>query len=415
LNAVDMSPRPSGSTGWPVLVGLGVVVALAIATLFVEISIDRATGERTAALVDDSLQSVALADDLRYQAYRLSRAHQDPHALAQIIAQIEIDAAAYDPIANNDGEREAWNKLRDQLDRLSRGQAVVTDIEASIANIIQINRREAAGFVSQIHEIHRNGIWVDVVAGVITAVVAVLIGIVLVRVIRRQRDLTRLHLASLDDRARELEAFAARVSHDLKGPLAPIALAADVLSRHTAKEVTDPAARIHRGVDRMVALIDDLLALSVSGRPPPGKAPIGPVVRELLDELEPQLDGVEVEVSVDNVTAACSPNVLSQMLRNLISNSSKYRSPERSLALHIDAHRAGDTVEIEIADNGIGMDDDAARRAFEPFFRARGTRVAGHGLGLAIVKRTVDSLGGECSLTSARDHGTQVKIRLPAG
>jgi signal transduction histidine kinase len=106
--------------------------------------------------------------------------------------------------------------------------------------------------------------------------------------------------------------------------------------------------------------------------------------------------------------------VLTQVLRNLIANSAKYRSPERSLALHIDAHRAGSEVEIAIGDNGIGMDDETARRAFEPFFRARMARVGGHGLGLAIVKRTVDALGGTCSLTSARDHGTEVKIRLPA-
>ena len=409
-----MSPRSAGSNGWPVLIGLGVVVALAIGTLIVEIVIDRETGDRTAALVDNSLQSVALADDLRYQAHRLANTHLEPHILGAIVAQIEIDAAAYDPLADGDGERDAWNLLRDQLHRLTRGEPIVSDIEKSIATIIEINRREAASFVRQIHDIHRNGIWVDVGAGLLTAFVAIAIGVVLLRLLRRERELTAMHLASLDERARELEAFAARVSHDLKGPLAPIALAADMLSRNSSRDVTDSAARIHRGVDRMVALIDDLLTLSVSGRPPPGKAPIEPVVRELLDELEPQLDGADVEVSVGDCTAACSPNVLTQVLRNLIANSAKYRSPERSLALHIDAHRAGGEVEIEIGDNGIGMDDETARRAFEPFFRARAARVAGHGLGLAIVKRTVDALGGTCSLTSARDHGTQVTIRLPA-
>jgi len=409
-----MSPRPQGSTGWPVLVGLGVVVALAIGTLIVEIVIDRKTGQHTASLVDNSLQSVALADDLRYQAHRLQQPNLDPHTLAQIIAQIEVDAAKYDPLADGDEEREAWRKLRGQLDQLSRGDLDIKQIEASLDNIVTINRKQAQQFVDEIHDLHHNGIWADVAAGAVTAIVSLLIGIVLVRVLRRQRELTQLHLQSLDERARELEAFAARVSHDLKGPLAPIALAADVLSRHPGREVTDPASRIHRSVERMVALIDDLLTLSVSGRPPPGKAPIGPVVRELLDELEPQLDGAEVEVSVDNAIAACSPNVLTQVLRNLISNAAKYRSPERSLALHIDAHRNGDAVEITLGDNGIGMDLETQRRAFEPFFRARASNANGHGLGLAIVKRTIDALGGTCSLVSERDHGTQVTIRLPA-
>jgi signal transduction histidine kinase len=67
---------------------------------------------------------------------------------------------------------------------------------------------------------------------------------------------------------------------------------------------------------------------------------------------------------------------------------------------------------VAVTDNGVGMDREAVRRAFEPFFRARSDR-AGHGLGLANRRRYVQALGGSIRLTSELDVGTRVELRLP--
>src|SRR5262249_47482517 len=157
-----------------------------------------------------------------------------------------------------------------------------------------------------------------------------------------------------------------------------------------------------RSVDRMAQIIDDLLALSVAGRPPKGNGDVASVIRELCDDLRDDLREVDVVVSTQSCNVACTPSVLAQMLRNVVSNSIKYRAKDRRLRLAIDAHAANGDVEIAVADNGVGMSPDAVEHAFEAFFRATTTRdVPGHGLGLAIVKRTVESLGGHCDLCSA--------------
>jgi len=165
----------------------------------------------------------------------------------------------------------------------------------------------------------------------------------------------------------------------------------------------------------MATIIDDLLALSMSGKPPAGEVAVDDATHELIEELTPLLNDAHIETSLPHTTAACAPGVFHQILRNLITNSIKFRAPERQLHIEIDARRLDDTIEIAVADNGIGMSEEVIDRAFDPFFRGRTAKaVPGHGLGLAIVKRTVEALGGTCKLESELGCGTRVVLRLPA-
>jgi signal transduction histidine kinase len=69
------------------------------------------------------------------------------------------------------------------------------------------------------------------------------------------------------------------------------------------------------------------------------------------------------------------------------------------------------SVVVEIADTGVGMDDDALKRIFEPYFS---TKATGTGLGLTIAKRNVELNGGRVQVNSRRGVGTTVTITLPA-
>ena len=68
-------------------------------------------------------------------------------------------------------------------------------------------------------------------------------------------------------------------------------------------------------------------------------------------------------------------------------------------------------VRIRVSDTGVGMDEEALARAFEPYFS---TKASGTGLGLPIAKRNVELSGGSIAVQSVRDHGTTVEISLPA-
>jgi signal transduction histidine kinase len=67
-------------------------------------------------------------------------------------------------------------------------------------------------------------------------------------------------------------------------------------------------------------------------------------------------------------------------------------------------------VAVEISDTGVGMDDDALRRIFEPYFS---TKATGTGLGLTIAKRNVELNGGTIAVASERGRGTTVTFTLP--
>ena len=408
---------------WPALVALAVVVVLSVSTLAVDLVVDQRTADTTAKLIENSLRSVALADDLRYQAYRLSTANLTPDQIQSIAEQIDADARAYGPLATYIGEEAEWKRLEALLAHLRHEQplpttgssaTLISEIENSIAKLVQINQAEARRDASTIGDAHRGGLLIDAVVGAVTVVLAALVALALLRSLRRQRALLRVHLASLGERNRELNAFAARTAHDLKGPLSPLKGYADLLSLRDEPEVREVARRIQRATERMNGIIEDLLELSVHGRPVAGKVTVTPVVLELLDELRAELRDAEVKLELTECTTACSAGTLAQVLRNLLTNALKYRSPDRRLVLRIEARRADSHIDLAISDNGIGMDPETAANAFEPLYRGPGSSSPGHGLGLAIVKRTVTAIGGTVDLTSTKGEGTRVTVRVPA-
>lgn len=418
-----MSSEADVPAAWPALVALAIVVVLSIGTLAVDLYVDDQTADTTAQLTENSLRSVALADDLRYQAYRLSVANLTPDQIASIAEQIDSDARAYNPLATSIGEAAEWQRLQGLLAHLRHeqplpttgsGATLISEIETSIARLVEINQQQARRDATSIGSAHRSGLFLDAIVGAATVALVALVALLLLRALRRQRALLRVHLASLGERNRELNAFAARTAHDLKGPLSPLKGYADLLSLRDEPEVREIARRIGRAAERMNGIIEDLLELSVHGKPAAGQVLVTPVVLELLDELRAELRDAEVKLELGDCTTACSAATLSQILRNLIVNAAKYRSPSRRLLLRLEARRATDHVELAIADNGLGMDPVTAAHAFEPLYRAPGSSSPGHGLGLAIVKRTVTAIGGTVDLTSQPGDGTRVTVRVPA-
>jgi two-component system sensor histidine kinase AtoS len=67
---------------------------------------------------------------------------------------------------------------------------------------------------------------------------------------------------------------------------------------------------------------------------------------------------------------------------------------------------------VEITDSGVGMDQEALSKIFEPYFS---TKATGTGLGLTIAKRNVELIGGTIDVRSERGAGTTVTITLPLG
>jgi len=272
----------------------------------------------------------------------------------------------------------------------------------------------AVAIADQMRSLRRKEVVIDGVAGVITLLLVLQMGLGHLRSLERERQLAERNLALVVEKSQALETFAARAAHDLRAPLHPIRVFADLIALDQAapENVKGRAIRIGESVTRMARVIDDMLELASIGRLPSGEASVKEAFLEVLGELEPELRVARVSNGIGDHRVSCPPTVLGQIVRNLVSNAIKYRAPERPL--HIDARSAaeGRFVTVELADNGVGMDPEAAAHAFEPFFRGR-SDIPGHGLGLSIVEGYVRAAGGTAAIASRPGAGTRVTLRLP--
>jgi len=392
------------------MVGLDLLVAAGVAS-------------RSEAMVSNAIQSIELADDLRSEVAGLADPRATEARRRTRLQRIDRLTAAYDPLANLEGEREEWGHLRDTLTRLrqdledgdsDRLATFEQAVSASVGRLVAINRGAASRSAQEINALHRREVIIDASVGALVLCLIMLIGVARARASARERALSDAHRALIEDRNRELDQFAGRAAHDLRGPLNPIRGYADLIltGEDPPEEVKKMAALIRRSVDRMARVIDDMLELSRSGRPIPGRSSLAGVWGEVVAELGPELQSVRCTATVSDEPVAASPSVAAEVLRNLLTNALKFRSPERPLEIAATTALDGEQLVLELRDNGVGMDPESARRAFEPFFRGR-SEVAGHGLGLAIVDRTLRALGGSCTIAPASPHGTLVTVRWP--
>jgi signal transduction histidine kinase len=410
-------------SSWPVLVALGLVTLLVIGMLGLDLYFSDKESRRTTDIVENSQRSIALLNNIRDHAKRLAATNVQ-REIDQLTNAMDADARDYAPLATYPGEREEWVHLQGLLRELSghprsrqRAASVVEEeIDDSIDKLLTINSLEGSSNVDSIRAAHRQAVWSDAIVGAIVLATVTLISVWLLQVLGRQRRLMVERVEFLDEKNAELEAFAGRAAHDLRSPMNPIRGYADLILETPGlpEDVRGMAHRIHRAVGRMTSVVDNMLALSVSGRPSVGHSSSALAIERLIEEMGAELQGVDLVTKLRAGRVACSEEVLAQILRNLIGNAIKFRAQSRPLRITIETREVGPMVEIAIEDNGVGMDPESARHAFEPFYRGPIDReLPGHGLGLAIVDRTTRALGGTCELSSVLDHSTRIVVQLP--
>lgn len=236
------------------------------------------------------------------------------------------------------------------------------------------------------------------------------------------------HSQRLEQQARELarsnaalEEFAHVASHDLQEPLRTVSSYVGLLARrYKGKLDSDANDFIDFAVDgarRMHLLIENLLEYSRVGSQ--GKAFQTVAVADVLEDV---IKGLEVgmnEADADIIVEGELPSVwgdadqLRQLLQNLISNAIKFRG-ERRPEIHIGARSLGDEWQINVTDNGIGIEPRFAERIFVIFQRLHSREAyAGTGIGLALCKRIVDRHGGRIWVESEPGVGSTFSFTLP--
>jgi two-component system phosphate regulon sensor histidine kinase PhoR len=251
---------------------------------------------------------------------------------------------------------------------------------------------------------------------------------VLIRVAHKYGSAGRVLLLEDVTTVRRLETvrrdFVANVSHELRTPVAVIRANAETLLAG-AKDDPVMAPRLidglHRNAERLARILADLLDLSRLDagqyRLELSDVPVRALAEQSMTAVEPQAAKREVTVSIaidDKLAVRADAKALDQILVNLVDNGVKYTRAAGNV--WVEAKPDGDSVRIEVRDDGPGITDKHRERVFERFYRAdpsRSREAGGTGLGLSIVKHLVESMHGEVGVEPNSPTGSIFWLRLP--
>jgi PAS domain S-box-containing protein len=247
---------------------------------------------------------------------------------------------------------------------------------------------------------------------------------------REDRDLGRLHAFRDVTKEREAERikdeFVSLVSHELRTPLTSIKGYVDLLIDGDAGEVTEEQREfleiVKSNSDRLVMLVNDLLDVSriEAGRinlhlqPVDMAGSINEVAMSLRPLMEQKRQPLRLELPTDLPNVMADRDRVAEIVTNLLSNAHKYTLEGGSITVR--ARVAGDEMQVEVSDTGVGMTPDERDKLFTKFFRAQNPAtqdVGGTGLGLNIVKSLVDKQGGRIWVTSEPTKGSTFTFTIP--
>ncbi|MCR9248665.1 MAG: sensor histidine kinase [bacterium] len=215
--------------------------------------------------------------------------------------------------------------------------------------------------------------------------------------------------------------MARQVAHEIKNPLQPMRLVAQMLQRARAEE--DPRAekiaeRLAKTVLEQTAELDriagDFRAFGGVARAAMKKVAIDDWLQELRGRCAGLFAGRPLELTLEagapEVKVAIEGNALARVFVNLLQNATEAAPDGVHATMRSASVSAEGEVLVTIVDDGPGVPEDVRPRLFEPYFT---TKSSGTGLGLAICRRLVESHGGGIRLVESRPGHTEFEIRLP--
>lgn len=217
--------------------------------------------------------------------------------------------------------------------------------------------------------------------------------------------------------------MAAQVAHEVRNPLAGLSLYSLHLKSKVDGKIGAAEMSLIDKIIKGIKHLSDTVELVISFSRPItlrlAKSDLNQVINDALQLLEPQLTSKRVNVSLDFMrnghaegqesVAMIDEASMRSSLMNLMLNSIQAMRDGGDLS--ISTCRSGDSIQVEIADTGVGMTEDQLKNVFEPFYT---TKSQGLGLGMYYVQKVVQMHGGSIELESRAGDGTCVKIKLPS-
>lgn len=242
-----------------------------------------------------------------------------------------------------------------------------------------------------------------------------------------QRKATEVGLQQTLAKEKELSElksrFVSMASHEFRTPLAAILVLTETLSayRHklTDEQIMQRLGKIQEQVGHLKEIMDDMLELAcMQARRTEFKSDwlaLDAFCRLIIEEFQsgPALTHHLLYTSDETLPSAkVDKRLLRQIISNLISNAIKYSPADKAVAVSL--AQSGETLRLQVRDEGIGIPEADLKHLFQPFHRATNVgTIAGTGLGLVIAKEAVELHKGTITVESQVSVGTTVTVILP--
>lgn len=242
------------------------------------------------------------------------------------------------------------------------------------------------------------------------------------RLRRREAELLRLN-AQLVAESRRKDEFLAMLAHELRNPLAALTYSLPLRTSGNEEVRSWAQGVAARQTKQLASLVDDLLDASritkgkikLRRRKTDGIVIVRAAVESLRAAAAERKHQVKLDLPVGPVIVDVDPSRLEQIVVNLVANAIKYTPLGGRIVVAVRA--VDDRMEIEVADNGIGLEPQMLERVFEPFAQAEGAierSCGGLGIGLTLVRRLSELHGGSVQAASAgAGKGASFVVSLP--
>lgn len=357
---------------------------------------------------------------------------------------LDQELSAYQSLPTYPGEQAAWQRAKVELGRvdaelasvisalqrddLAAAKAVEVQLDATSEDAstalsldIDVNVAAAAQLAAGIEKRRVQGLaWAMILdgAGVLLAVGAAMLAL---RVSRAHSRAVQALRALAERKAEELDQFAERMAHDVRGPLSVVGISLATAERYGGDE-----PRFRRAINRATGafrqtsgIIEALFDFARAGaRPDPNaRASVSDAAEAVAVSMCTKAEQIGADIVVrasSHATVPCPAGLLESAIGNLVGNAITHVEGRARRVVAIEAADQGTDVTVTVSDTGPGLPADMDPVAlFEPYVRGKNARGRGLGLGLATVKKVVEAYGGQVGVDSTPE-GCAFWFTLPA-
>lgn len=229
-----------------------------------------------------------------------------------------------------------------------------------------------------------------------------------------------LNAKQIETKNRELEELAYVAAHDLKAPITNLNVLIEMINTQSIRgdkdiELFNKLKNNIEQVYKKVFALNDVINFKTTLNDQKKHLEFEKVFDEVKQSIPDRLKSTNANIDVD--FSECSeieypPLHLISILQNLISNSMKFKSPDRLLKIEVKTIKRNESVHLLIKDNGLGFDAEKHGEKVFGLFKRLHTHEEGVGVGLYIVKSIVDTHGGKIEVKSKPNEGALFTINL---